>query len=61
MSQTTWLKNATLKENILFGKEFEAKKYNEIIKICELNDDLKILPARDNTEIGEKGINLSGG
>jgi ATP-binding cassette subfamily C (CFTR/MRP) protein 1 len=36
-------------------------KYKETIKICELKRDLQILPAGDLTEIGEKGINLSGG
>ena len=29
--------------------------------MCELELDLEILPAGDMTEIGEKGINLSGG
>ena len=29
--------------------------------MCELSRDLEILPAGDLTEIGEKGINLSGG
>ena len=28
---------------------------------CALNQDLDVLPARDETEIGERGINLSGG
>ena len=32
-----------------------------MIKLCELKKDLEILPAGDKTEIGEKGINLSGG
>jgi len=35
--------------------------YRRVIKICELRRDLEILPASDMTEIGEKGINLSGG
>jgi hypothetical protein len=37
------------------------EKYYECIKLCELERDLEILPASDFTEIGEKGINLSGG
>jgi ABC-type bacteriocin/lantibiotic exporter with double-glycine peptidase domain len=28
---------------------------------CQLERDLEILPMGDRTEIGEKGINLSGG
>ena len=51
----------TIRENILFGAEFNQVKYDETIKICQLKRDLEILPAGDLTEIGEKGINLSGG
>jgi ATP-binding cassette subfamily C (CFTR/MRP) protein 1 len=40
---------------------FDEDKYAETIEICELERDLEILPAGDVTEIGEKGINLSGG
>ena len=51
----------TIRNNILFGKKFNQQKYEHTIKICELTRDLEILPAGDQTEIGEKGINLSGG
>ena len=51
----------TIRDNILFGLDYEEQKYNETIKICELTRDLEILPDHDQTEIGEKGINLSGG
>jgi len=51
----------TIKENILFGYEFVKEKYERVIKICELKRDLEILPSGDETLIGEKGINLSGG
>lgn len=39
----------------------QPQKYDETIRICQLERDLEILPAGDMTEIGEKGINLSGG
>lgn len=45
----------------MFGLPYDEQKYQECIQICELTRDLEILPAGDNTEIGEKGINLSGG
>ncbi|KAL4446581.1 hypothetical protein ABPG74_005519 [Tetrahymena malaccensis] len=49
------------KENILFGKPYEHKFYNEVIKACCLDQDIEILPNGDETEIGERGVNLSGG
>ena len=59
--QYAWIQNATLKENITFGKPFHTKWYNAVIDACALRPDLDILPAGDNTEIGERGITLSGG
>ncbi|TFK50066.1 multidrug resistance-associated ABC transporter [Heliocybe sulcata] len=59
--QTPWIMNATLKENILFGQEEDEERFREVIKACCLEHDLGLLPHRENTEIGEKGINLSGG
>ena len=51
----------SIKENILFGRDFNQPKYEETLRICQLELDLASLPAGDDTEIGEKGINLSGG
>ena len=59
--QLAWMQNATVKENILFGKVPNSKFYEQTIDACALRSDLKILPGGDQTEIGEKGINLSGG
>ncbi|RMZ95784.1 canalicular multispecific organic anion transporter 1 [Brachionus plicatilis] len=59
--QQAWIQNATVRENIVFGNEFDHKYYNKIIQACSLETDLEILVAGDRTEIGEKGINLSGG
>ncbi|CAH1707315.1 unnamed protein product [Chironomus riparius] len=59
--QQSWIQNATLQDNILFGKPMDRKRYEQIIHACALNPDLEILPGGDQTEIGEKGINLSGG
>ena len=59
--QQAWLKNATLKDNILFGKRFKKDLYKKVLECCAMTTDLKVLPGGDETEIGEKGINLSGG
>lgn len=60
-SQQAWIQNATLKDNILFHKKFDKDQYNQVLEACALKSDLKTLPSGDATEIGEKGINLSGG
>ncbi len=59
--QQAWMLNATLEDNILFGKDKEKERYSKVIEACSLRSDLDILPGGDQTEIGEKGINLSGG
>ncbi|CAH2350232.1 oligomycin resistance ATP-dependent permease Yor1p [[Candida] railenensis] len=56
-----WVQNATFKENILFGTDYIEEKYNEVVYACSLESDLQILPAGERTEIGERGITLSGG
>ncbi|KAI4495187.1 hypothetical protein M0804_001388 [Polistes exclamans] len=61
VSQQAWIINATFKENILFGEQFDAKRYYQALTVCSLKDDLNMLPGGDETEIGERGINLSGG
>jgi ABC-type bacteriocin/lantibiotic exporter with double-glycine peptidase domain len=61
VQQVPWIQNKTIRDNITFGYEFDRKRYNRVIQICELTRDLEILPSGDQTEIGEKGINLSGG
>jgi ABC-type multidrug transport system fused ATPase/permease subunit len=60
-NQQAWIQNITLKDNVLFGKEFDQERYSRTLRVCELEQDISILPAGDMTEIGEKGINLSGG
>ncbi|KAF9368100.1 Canalicular multispecific organic anion transporter 1, partial [Podila verticillata] len=59
--QQAWIINATLKDNILFGKPFNKEKYDRIVFASGLVPDFAMLPAGDQTEIGERGINLSGG
>uniref|UniRef100_A0AC35FVG2 ABC transporter domain-containing protein n=1 Tax=Panagrolaimus sp. PS1159 TaxID=55785 RepID=A0AC35FVG2_9BILA len=60
-SQQAWIQNMSLRNNILFEHEYDQLRYKQIIDACELTRDLEILPHGDYTEIGEKGINLSGG
>ena len=60
-AQEPWIQNATLRENILFGAVFDQPKYDAVLAACALAADIAALPGGDHTEIGERGINLSGG
>ncbi|KAF2879992.1 hypothetical protein ILUMI_26180, partial [Ignelater luminosus] len=61
VAQQAWIQNATIKDNITFGRDFEKSKYKKIVEACALKPDFDMLSAGDQTEIGEKGINVSGG
>lgn len=61
VQQTPWIQNKTIRDNILFGLPMDKVRYIDTIRLCELERDIEILPNGDLTEIGEKGINLSGG
>ena len=59
--QEAWLLNMSLRDNIIFGSDFNETRYHQVIKVCALERDLKLMADGDKTEIGERGINLSGG
>ncbi|KAJ8280519.1 hypothetical protein GJAV_G00055820 [Gymnothorax javanicus] len=61
VAQQAWILNASLRDNILFGKEYEEERYQMVLSTCCLRPDLAILANSDLTEIGERGANLSGG
>ncbi|KMQ95020.1 atp-binding cassette transporter sub-family c member 9 [Lasius niger] len=61
VAQRPWLQNATLRDNILFGSAYRSRRYRNVLRACALQPDVDILPGRDLTRIGERGINLSGG
>ena len=54
VSQQAWIQNATLQDNVLFGKPLQSTRYDNILDACALKPDLEILPGGDQTEIGEK-------
>jgi len=60
-SQTPFIINSTVKENILFYTKYNEERYKQVIKYCQLEKDIESLPAGDSTEIGTNGANLSGG
>lgn len=60
-SQQPWIQNMSIRDNIVFGCDFDDAKYRKVLDACELLPDLAQFPAGDATEIGHKGVNLSGG
>jgi ABC-type multidrug transport system fused ATPase/permease subunit len=62
VSQTPFILNSTLRENVLFGLPFEKEVYERVLDVCCLRQDIKQLGEfEDLTEIGERGVTLSGG
>ena len=59
--QTPWIQSKRIRDNIIYDKDLNVNKYVDTIQFCELERDLEILTAGDFTQIGEKGVNLSGG
>jgi len=60
-SQDAWSFNDSVRNNILFGMEFDDKRYQKVVEVCALQRDLKLMPFGDRTLVGEKGVSLSGG
>ena len=61
VTQTPWIQNVRLRDAVFFGRPFDKSRYENVVQHCQLGPDLKVLPAGDSTEIGERGITLSGG
>jgi ABC-type multidrug transport system fused ATPase/permease subunit len=60
-SQSPWLQNETIRQNIIFNSAFEQVRYDRVINACGLSIDMDEFPERDETEVGENGTSLSGG
>ncbi|EIW82712.1 multidrug resistance-associated ABC transporter [Coniophora puteana RWD-64-598 SS2] len=60
-AQMPWLRHQSIKENILFGYPYDEERYNAVVECCALKPDLDILEDGDATEIGARGVSLSGG
>lgn len=58
--QAPWIENGTVRSNIIFGLLFNDARYRQVLDACALNKDLQILVDGEYTEIGPKGVNLSG-
>ncbi|XP_023233967.1 multidrug resistance-associated protein 4-like [Centruroides sculpturatus] len=60
-SQEAWIFNGSIRENILFGEEYQEEKYRYIIHITALEKEISLFPKKDLTLVGERGVIMSGG
>ncbi|KAJ3842758.1 hypothetical protein EV361DRAFT_888642 [Lentinula raphanica] len=60
-AQSPWLRHQSIRDNILFGYPYDEQRYQAVIEACALKPDLEILEDGDSTEIGARGVSLSGG
>ena len=61
VSQMPWVYAGTVRENIIFGNHFDVQRYNKVIEVCDLQKDIARFTKHDLTEIGQRGVILSGG
>ncbi|KAF7979956.1 hypothetical protein HWV62_40400 [Athelia sp. TMB] len=60
-AQSPWLRHQSIRDNILFGQPYDEERYNAVVECCALQPDLEIFEDGDATEIGARGVSLSGG
>lgn len=60
-SQVPWIFPSSLRQNILFGEQYDRNRYYQVIKACALERDFDAFTHGDKTLVGERGIMLSGG
>ncbi|XP_048586469.1 ATP-binding cassette sub-family C member 4-like [Nematostella vectensis] len=61
VSQEPWIFQGTVRENIIFNSTYDAERYQKVVEACDLKEDFKAFPNGDLSEIGERGIAMSGG
>ncbi|KAK4242325.1 hypothetical protein C8A03DRAFT_11407 [Achaetomium macrosporum] len=61
VSQTPWIEGGNVRENIVFGLPFVEDRYRKVLAACALEKDIELLVDGDETEVGPKGVTLSGG
>ncbi|XP_053982539.1 ATP-binding cassette subfamily C member 4-like isoform X2 [Hylaeus volcanicus] len=59
--QEAWVFGSTVRQNILFGQQYDRQRYQRVVKACSLLRDFKQFPQGDQTVVGERGSSLSGG
>ncbi len=57
-AQESWVLNETIRDNILFGSEYDEERYKKVLYQCALERDLELFEAGDKSEVGEKGMSM---
>jgi ATP-binding cassette subfamily C (CFTR/MRP) protein 4 len=60
-SQDPWVMDGTVKENITMGIAVDEKWYNQVVEACGLKMDFQQLRDGDQTIVGDRGVQCSGG
>jgi ABC-type multidrug transport system fused ATPase/permease subunit len=62
VEQEPFVYSATVEQNITFGLTYNEEWFNQVIKVCCLETDIRTqFPKGKDTVIGERGVNVSGG
>ncbi|XP_022153504.1 ABC transporter C family member 13 isoform X3 [Momordica charantia] len=61
VSQVPWILSGTIRDNILFGKDYDHQRYSDTLWACALDVDIALMTGGDMAHIEERGVNLSGG
>ena len=60
-AQSPWLQQQSIRNNITFLTPYNEDRYNKVVAACALLPDFELFDDGDLTEIGERGVTLSGG
>ena len=60
-AQDPWLFDGTVRQNILFGNEYDDQRYNDTIQLCNMEQDIASFEDGSNEMVGDRGTTLSGG
>ena len=60
-AQDPWLFDGTVRQNILFGNEYDGQRYNDTIRLCSMEQDIASFQDGSNEMVGDRGTTLSGG
>ncbi|XP_046373552.2 ATP-binding cassette sub-family C member 4-like isoform X2 [Haliotis rufescens] len=60
-AQQSWVFSGSVKQNILFGDQYDFKRYDTVVEACALQKDIGMMKYGDETLVGERGLFLSGG